>query len=428
MWREMAESALGTELSGDHGWVERGSEGRLESILRGEEDSRQANFLELFFDLVLVFALIAVTHRVVVDLSSQSATLRWLALLHGLVLALPMLWLWTTTAEITSRFDPRHRWIQLMILVSAFGLHFMSTSVPDMFGGRGAGFAVPYVLLQVGRPLLLVPQLRGNKAVQASYARRSVWSAVSAVFWIGGVLVRGEYRVAVWLVGIAVDLLGARLGWPVPGMRKSAGRAWVVAGSSNLPDRYQQLLFLAVGETVLAAGLVYAVQPVTLAATAGLVVAFLSTVLLWRIYFYRAGKVFADAISMSTDSAAVARVGGAAHVLLVLGVVGMAAGSEIVQKHPGGHTQPAWLAVILGGPALYLIGRLRLEHVVYNRISPRRLVGIGLLLLLALPLAFSSPLVAATAATAVLFGIAVADARQAAGRPLEAPTPPHKSN
>ncbi|MEV0427845.1 low temperature requirement protein A [Micromonospora sp. NPDC050495] len=408
--------------------MEQRSERRLESILRGEEDSRQANFLELFFDLVLVFALIAVTHRIVVDFSSQSATLRWLALLHGLVLALPMLWLWTTTAEITSRFDPRHRSIQLMILVSAFGLHYMSTAVPDMFGGRGAGFAVPYVLLQVGRPLLLLSPLQVNKAVRLSYARRAVWSAFSAVFWIGGVLLRGEYRVALWSVAIAVDLLGARLSWRAPGMRGSAGRAWAVPSSSNLPDRYQQLLFLAVGETVLSAGLVYAVRPVTAATTAGLVVAFLSTVLLWRIYFYRAGKVFADAISMSADSAAVVRVGGTAHVLLVLGIVAMAAGSQIVQKYPGGHTQAPWLAVILGGPALFLIGRLRLEQVVYNRISSSRLVGIIVLLLLALPLTFSPPLVAATAATAVLFGVAIADGRHAAGHPLEAPSPPPESS
>ena len=60
-------------------------------MLRAEEESRQANFLELFFDLVLVFALIGVVSRVVPDLLSDLVHLRWLSLLYTVVLALPLL-------------------------------------------------------------------------------------------------------------------------------------------------------------------------------------------------------------------------------------------------------------------------------------------------------------------------------------------------
>lgn len=393
------------------------------SILRGEEEARQANFLELFFDLVLVFALNGVVTRVVQDLLSENPRLRWLALLYAVVLALPLLWLWTTTAHITSRFDHRSRWIQLIVLVSTFGLLVMAASLPYAFVARGAAFAVPYVLLHAGRPLLLRPLLREHEALRALYTRKFIWFSVSSVFWFGGVLVQNDQRVALWSIAITVDLIVGRFGWPVPGMHRSSASAWAMTSSRHLPERYEQLLLIALGETMLAVGLSYIGHAATPTATATLVITFLSTVLMWRIYFYRAGQVLAEALALSQNREVAGRSVGTAHVLMVLGTIGVAAGSKIVLAHPEGHSQPAWLAVILGGPAIFLLGRMRLERVVYNRLSWRRVVGIGALVLLAPPLLFAPPLLAAAAAVVVLLGVAVADARHAAGRPLEAPSP-----
>ncbi|WP_328419494.1 low temperature requirement protein A [Micromonospora sp. NBC_00389] len=391
-------------------------------ILRGEEDAQQASFLELFFDLVLVFALVGVVGRMVPELLSDSAGMRWLALLDLVVLGLPLLWLWTTTAYVTSRFDYRNRWIQLLVLVSAFGLLIMATSLYE-FEQRGAAFAVVYVLLHIGRPLLLRPLLREHKEVRALYTRLAIWASVSGVIWLAGAAMRGNHRIALWLIAITVDMVVARFRWPVPGMGRPPSSAWAMASSRYLPERYQQLLLIALGETVLAIGLAYANHPTTLAAKAALVITFLSSVLMWRIYFYRAGQVLAEAVEMSSNRAVAGGIVGVAHVLMVLGITATAAGSEIVLAHPQGPSAPAWLAVILGGPALFLFGRSRLERVVFNRLAVRRLVGIAALALLAPPLFFGPPLLAAIAAAVVLLGVAVADARRAAGSPPEAPSP-----
>ncbi|MCL7456389.1 hypothetical protein M8I35_04245 [Micromonospora sp. MSM11] len=53
----------------------------------------------------------------------------------------------------------------------------------------------------------------------------------------------------------------------------------------------------------------------------------------------------------------------------------LAIGYEIVVTHPVDHVRPARLAAILGGPIVYAVGRIRLEHVVFNRLSRRRLIG-----------------------------------------------------
>ncbi|MET8312010.1 low temperature requirement protein A [Micromonospora sp. NPDC005173] len=393
------------------------------SILRGEEDAQQVSFLELFFDLVLVFALLGVVSRMVPDLLSDDVRLRWLSLLDTAVLALPLLWLWTTTAYITSRFDYRNRWIQLLVLVSAFGLLIMATSLPYEFEQRGAAFAVVYVVLHIGRPLVLRPLLREHENVQALYTRLAVWASVSGVIWLAGAVMRGNPRIVLWLIAIIVDLVVARFNWPVPGLPRATTSAWAMASTRHLPERYQQLLLIALGETVVSIGLTYANHPATLAATAALVVTFLSSVLMWRIYFYRAGQVLAEAVEMSSNPAVAGRSVGAAHVLMVLGITLAAAGSEIVLAHPEGPSAPAWLAVILGGPAVFLFGRSRLERVVFNRLAVRRFVGIGVLVLLASPLFFGPPLLAAITAAVVLLGVTLADARRAAGQPPEAPSP-----
>ncbi|MBQ1072675.1 low temperature requirement protein A [Micromonospora sp. C31] len=393
-------------------------------LLRGPEQSRQANFLELFFDLVLVFALKGVVDRVTPDLLSDDLVIRWASLLYALVLALPLLWLWTTTAHITSRFDPRHQGIQVMVLVSAFGLLLMTTSLQDAFIGRGLVFAVPYVLLQVGRPLILAALVRGRVPLQVLYLRMAAWSGVSGVLWVGGGIAQDEGRVLLWSLAITLDFLGARVGWLVPRIRHRSISAWAMHGGHHLAERYQQLLLIALGESVLSVGSTYTVRPAGAANTLGLVVAFITTILLWRIYFYRSGQVLAEAVTMARNREGLGRRTGAAHMVMVIGILTVAIGHEVVQERAGSTQLPVWLMTILGGPALFLLGRIRLERIVFDRVSTPRIVGVVLLLALSPPLVFTTPLAAAATASLVLLGIAIADARRAAKAPEEAPTPP----
>ena len=390
-------------------------------ILRGEEDARQASFLELFFDLVLVFALIGVVSRLVPELLAEEGD--WRSVVFTGILALPLLYLWATTAYITSRFDCRNRWIQLLVLVSAFGLLIMATTLPRASYARGATFAVVYVLLHVGRPLLLRPLLKEHEEIRALYTRMAIWFSASGVVWLAGAVMHGNARGVLWLIAITADLVAGRQNWPIPGMRRPSISPWGMVSNRHLPERHEQLLLIALGETVLSSGLIYSHHPATLVATTALAISFLSSVLMWKIYYYRSGELLADAVAMSSNRAAAGRMAAAAHLLMVLGIIAAAAGSEVVLAHPGGRSHPAWLAVILGGPALFLIGRIRLEQVVFNRIAIRRLVGIAALVLLAPPLSFAPPLLAAIAAAVVLLGVALADARVRAARPTEPPSP-----
>jgi len=79
---------------------------------------------------------------------------------------------------------------------------------------------------------------------------------------------------------------------------------------------------------------------------------------------------------------------------------------------------PAWIAVVLGGPALFLTGRAILGYAVFSRVSRDRVVGVLVLAAISPAMIVVPPVLVALAAAVVLFGIAVADGawRRAAER------------
>jgi low temperature requirement protein LtrA len=108
---------------------------------------------------------------------------------------------------------------------------------------------------------------------------------------------------------------------------------------------------------------------------------------------------------------------------MVIGIVAAAAGFELAIVHPSGHTDPAWAAVILGGPALFLAGRAALEYAVFRRVSKSRIVGAVVLAAAAPVTTRTPPLAVAVAAAVVLIGIALSDAVRGRAEALEPSAP-----
>jgi low temperature requirement protein LtrA len=108
---------------------------------------------------------------------------------------------------------------------------------------------------------------------------------------------------------------------------------------------------------------------------------------------------------------------------MISGIVVTAVGNELVIAYPHGRTQLALSVVLLGGPALFLGGRAGFEYTVFARVSADRPIGVLVLAAMTPVTLLVPPVLAATAATSVLAGIAIADAVRARGRPPEAPSP-----
>ncbi|MFU8875635.1 low temperature requirement protein A [Micromonospora sp. SL4-19] len=394
-------------------------------LLRKRGSPQQATFLELFFDLAFVFVIQRIALRVTEHLARPGLAEAWLALPNAgktLLLLMPLAWVWTMTAWTTARLDPRRLPVQVIVIMTMFGVLIMSAGLPTAFDGGGLAFAVPYVVIQVGRVVILKVMLRGHE-LEDRVTRDLVWFTLTGILWIVGAFTHDETRVMLWVAAAAGDYLAARLGWPVPKLGRARAIPWAAAGE-HLADRYQQFLLIALGESVLALAAAYTMGLYDIESTAAFVIGFATTVLLWRIYFYRAGQILAEAIAASKNPTHLGRVAAFTHWTMILGIIITAIGYELTISHPLGHTALAWVVFILGGPALYVAGRAHFEYVVFARVSRPRIIGVITLALAAPLMHLLPPVLVSLTAALVLTGIAATDATRARGKPLEAPSPP----
>jgi low temperature requirement protein LtrA len=246
---------------------------------------------------------------------------------------------------------------------------------------------------------------------------------MSAVPWIAGALVPGTAREVLWTLAVAADYTGGILRYPTPGPGRSAKSEYPIQ-AEHLAERHRQLFTIALGELILVTALTLSGRGFAADRTAAFVVSFVGTALFWRIYIHRAGELLPAALATARDPDRLARSALVVHLIMLAGIVATAVGDELVITHPLGHTRPAWVAVILGGPALFLAGRAGFEYAVFAHVSRDLPIGVVVLAALTAPLLFVPPLLAAVAAVTVLGAIAIADAARARGHEPEPPSPP----
>ncbi|MBM0240306.1 low temperature requirement protein A [Micromonospora sp. ATA32] len=104
---------------------------------------KRATFLELFFDLVFVFALTRIGARAFEDLALEpGGTEGWAPVTGGLKTLLLLLALWTVwqgTARTTSRYDPHHSWLRTIVITALVASMVMGVAIPHAFNVTGTG-------------------------------------------------------------------------------------------------------------------------------------------------------------------------------------------------------------------------------------------------------------------------------------------------
>ncbi|MEH0981814.1 low temperature requirement protein A [Micromonospora sp. CPCC 205556] len=384
-------------------------------LLRRPEEPR-ATYLELFFDLVFVFGLARLSQQLLEQLN-------WSGAFQLLVLLLALWAVWANTARLTDRLSPRRTPIQLLVIATMFATLLMAAAVPEAFGEQGLIFAGIYVTTQIGRNAGAALLLRGHEG-QRAFLRQLFWFGVSAVPWIAGAVTHDTARAVLWALAVTVEYVSVSLGLPTPRLgRASPRRAEFGIYGEHAAERFRLLFLIALGELILISGLTFSrgrFEPERVAAVA---IAFATTVLLWRIYIHRAGGLLAEVIDADPDPHRAVIPAIYAHLFMVAGIVAIAVGDELVIEHPFGHTKPAWVIVILGGPALFLVGRGMFEYEVFGRVSRSRPIGVLVLAALSPAASILPPLLVAVAPALVLAAIAASDAARARGRPPEPPSP-----
>jgi len=372
----------------------------LRERVPGEE--AKVDFVELFFDLVFVFAVTQISHSLLQHLTAMGAA-------QALFLMLAVWWVWIYTSWVTNWLDPRQPSVRLMLLLLMLAGLLLSTSIPDAFGSRGLVFAAAYVAMQLGRTLFMMWALRRHHGGNfRNFARACSWLAFSALFWIAGGFAEGEVRFALWGLALAIEYISPALGFWTPWLGSSTTADWDVDGG-HMAERCGLFVIIALGESVLVTGATFAELEWTPAVTLAFVASFAATVAMWWVYFGIGAEVARHRIEKSDDPGRIARIVYTyIHVLLIAGIVVTAVADELVLAHPTGHhADLATILTAVGGPALYLAGNLLFKRAIYGRSPLSHMIGLALLALMGLGGPLLEPLPLSIATTVVLIVVSV---------------------
>lgn len=370
------------------------------SLLRTRDGHHaRVGFVELFFDLVFVFAVTQISHSLLHHLS-------WLGALEAAMMTAAVWWAWIYTGWVTNWLDPERIPVRIALFVlMALGL-LMSTSVPEAFADRGLLFASAFLATSVVRSVFMLWASRKDAVLPRNFQRILIWQLLSGVFWIAGGLMQGETRIGLWLAALAVDYAGPAAGYRVPGLGVADTADWNVEGG-HMAERVGLFVIICLGESLLITGATFAQTPWTTEVILAAAVAFLGALAMWWIYFSAAHDAASEVISHAANTGALARTAYTyCPVLIVAGIIVTAVGDELSLVHPSGHVAPATAAILIGGPLLFMVGGLLAKLTVFGRWSFPRIVGCIAIAAIWLIVPLTTPLGLAGLTTGVLMVIA----------------------
>jgi low temperature requirement protein LtrA len=377
---------------------------RIRGLLRVRgEDTGRVGMVELFFDLVFVFAVTQLSHTLLHDLTLAG-------LLRVSVLLFAVWWVWIYTSWVTNWLDPERIPVRVSLFVLMLAGLLLSVSIPHAFAERGIVFASAYVSMQVGRSLFFLWAVHAQSPrLGRSFQRIIAWFLLSSVFWIVGGLAPEGSRLAWWTLALAIDIGAPLVYYRVPGLGRSVTAEWDIDGN-HMAERCALFVIIALGESLLVTGATFSETPWTTDTWTALILSVLSSILMWWIYFDSGAERAHHRIQHSHDPGRQARSAYTyLHVIIVGGIICSAVADELVLMHPA-HAEAPAIAAILGAPFCFLLGTAAFKWVMNDRKAPplSHLAGLGMLLALAWPalhLHLSSLLLSALA-TAVLLVVA----------------------
>ena len=333
------------------------------------EEERKTSYLELFFDLVFVFAFTQVTALILEDTSPQGFARA------ALVLAM-VWWAWSAYAWMTNAVDVENAVTRLIMFAAMVAGFFMALAVPDAFQDEAAWFAVAYFAVRVLQPALYLWGVRDEPETFGVLLRLTPWFFIAAFVALVGGFVDPDYRAWVWVASLVIDVIGTLT---------AARGDWHVS-PSHFAERFALIVIIALGESIVAIGV--GTSHLTRDATYAIsvVVAFAGVAALWWAYFDFTAVAAERSLRRASgrDRSALARdIFTYFHYPLVLGVILYAVAAKKTLEHPRDPLSNAGRWALGLGIALFLVGFALMRFRVIRRVAWERLAAAAAILVIA---------------------------------------------
>ena len=350
------------------------------------ETEQRVTPLELFFDLVFVFAITQVTGL----LSAQPT---WQGLGRGLLVLGALWWAWAAYAWLTDEIDHDEGWYRVAMFVCMAAMLIAAIATPRAFGNDGVLFGCAYFVV---RSMHILLYAKGSHDVDVS---RAAWRLgrtaipAPALLIVAGLL-DGPAQAAVWVIALAIDFSGPYV-TGVSGFRISAG---------HFAERFGLIVIIALGESIVSIGVGASGEQLDAGVVAAAVLGMAVAATLWWAYFDVVAVVAERKLREARGYAQVAIARDSysyLHLPMIAGIVLLARGIKKTVAHVGAPLDTVPAVALCGGVALYLAGhiafRLRNVHSLNRQRLAAAAACIGLI-----PLATTVDALVALAAVAAV--------------------------
>lgn len=367
------------------------------------DKSDRVGFIELFFDLVFVFAITQLAHRLIEYPSPRGV-------LESLLLFLAVWSVWTGTTWVTNRLDVERNSIRLLLLTMMIGGLFQALSIPDAFKIPldARWFAAVHLALQLGRTSFVLVAFYYENTLHFRHSLRTVlWVLAAAPFWVLGALGSDEHRPYWWIAALLIEYGATAARYWVPWVGTSKAADWDVE-ANHFAERCGLFVIIALGELILITGKTVGDLTLNFYTLAAFLSVLVTTMAMWWIYFSFSAEKASQAVEKSRDSGRTARlIYVYLHVPLICGLLLSAAGDEGLVGHPADAAKIGDVVRLVGGPALFLTGALFVKRLICGAVMTSHVAGIVMLGLIA-PLAKGLPLfLVGTGVAAILIVVTV---------------------
>ena len=318
----------------------------------GDHADHRVQPMELFFDLVFVFAVTQLSHYLLEHLSL-------VGVLQTAVMFLAVWWAWMYTAWATNWLDPERAPVRLILAVVMLASMILAASMKGAFGDYGFGFALSYCSIQLVRTFYTAWALgEWRRGESKNLTRAGLYFAAAAPLWIIGALDPDPIRRLLWwAAALALEYSGPMLFFAIPGLGRSSAEDWTISGE-HMAERCALFIIISLGEGILVTGATFAGLEKDSTTVLAFAAAFIGSVAMWWIYFDVGARRGSDLIEHADRPGLIGRQAYTyAHIPIVAGIIVLAVGDEMVLTHPIGHAD-TFLLVMTTGAFLFIGGTM----------------------------------------------------------------------